>query len=45
MSDYTPYVTAVYVLAFVILGGYTLRWHASWKKLQRQLDHLDPEAP
>ncbi|MBF0191676.1 MAG: hypothetical protein HQL99_11145 [Magnetococcales bacterium] len=39
MNDYTPYIAAVYLLAVAVYGGYTLHWHLSWKRLQKQLDH------
>ncbi|MBF0615111.1 MAG: hypothetical protein G8237_03355 [Magnetococcales bacterium] len=45
MNDYTPYVAAVYVLAIAIFGGYTFRWRASWKKLQKQLDDHEQGIP
>ncbi|MBF0417852.1 MAG: hypothetical protein HQL86_06355 [Magnetococcales bacterium] len=45
MTDYTPYVAAVYGLALLVYGGYTLRWHASYKKLERQLASQSQESP
>ncbi|MBF0261185.1 MAG: hypothetical protein HQL97_04990 [Magnetococcales bacterium] len=45
MSDYTLYVAAVYGLAILVYGGYTLRWRASYKKLEQQRASLSQESP
>ncbi|MEO5332018.1 MAG: hypothetical protein H7839_08345 [Magnetococcus sp. YQC-5] len=45
MNNYTPYVTAVYLLAALVYGGYTLRWYISWKKTQKQLEEQGKHTP
>ncbi|MBF0439925.1 MAG: hypothetical protein HQL93_12515 [Magnetococcales bacterium] len=45
MNDYTPYVTAVYLLSLVVYGGYTLRWHISLRKTLKLLEEQSRNVP